>query len=1490
MFLFSAYLSAGDCAVDASVQRQYIRGFGASTAWSDWGGNSADNAWLVAHTNDFYTDTTGIGLTMIRARINPVSSQWGGTAAPLKAAQDLGVTEIFATAWTPPAEWKSNGATDNADGDYLLPEYYDEYANFLRDYVIYMRDSQQVNITSLSPANEPDYKVSYDGCTWSGEQLRDFLKNNLGPTFAAAGLTTKLVIGESFNNNNNYILPSVNDAAARAYLDIGATHFYGGGPTACPELAANGKEYWQTEKSSFETYDGTMTHGLVTARWLHTGFVTGNYNAFFYWWLGSDQTNEGLMSETLGIPKRYYTFGNFSKFIRPGYYRIDATQAPTSNINVSAYKNPTNTQHVIVAINNGTSQVSQKFNLTGITAGVFTPYITSSTQNLVKLADVVVSGGSFTYNLPAQSVISFVSPSGPTPTPTNTWDPSVPTYTHTYTATATATPPSVLLDDFEDNDTTNNLSGAWYKYSGTNSNNFALRLESPGYGSSSYAVHVTGNVSDYGGFGTNLSPVQDEAIDLTPYQGIEFYIKGSGSCFVQFPQTSITSGDNYGIQVSAPSTWTKVTVLFDGLATRWGETAPFTQNAISAIQWSNAANGAFDIMVDNVRFLYAAGAATFTPTHTYTATYTATRTNTHTATIPGNPTATYTATSGGSSKEYCVSINYSAVPALVNKRKLTIKVNVGNCASVSATGDGTPIPAIYKAATGEAIITTSAANLQITANGWISGGTGAVTKSYLQDDKKFAYSQTFDDQYLDAYQYGKPLLDAKGWKAGISAVASWAGASWGPQMSWAQMQEVLNDGWDIYNHSNTHPNLSCANFASEFQANQTAFQTRFPGYNVNHIVYPYEDTACASCAGFPPAYLISGERSAGGVYNYVDAPFANNYLLNRSGQYGTNIAGWTAEADTAAAAARPSWIIKITHHVYPGGTLGSDPDYSTTENALSALYNYLDTNYGAAGNNTMWFAPAGEVYDFLLTRDNAVIGACGGSTNTPTNTATITPTPGPGFILDDFEDNNTVNELGGPWYKYSAATSNNFAFRLETPGNVSPAYAAHVTGTVNAGDYGGFGTNLDAGADVPVDLSAYEGIEFYIKGNSTSTWMQFTQPSITDYDYFGKVINVTAAWTKVTVLFSEMLPRSGTVSVPLTVNEIVAIQWANNGEGAFDIQIDDVKLLPAAATTPTHTSTYTATHTHTSTYTDTNTATHTATPSATNTSTYTYTHTNTHTATNTATVPTSTNTHTATITDTVIPGSTNTNTYTQTHTPTNTNTYTATPLATNTSTHTATVPTNTSTHTATVPTNTSTHTATVPTNTSTHTATVPTNTSTHTATVPTNTSTHTATVPTNTHTRTYTNTATRTHTPTRTNTAVPPTLTFTNTFTNTHTYTPTQTHSYTPTPTATSLPADADKQEIKDVLVFPHPYNSDGGDMRLRYKITKRAHEINLKIYSSSFRLIKDIQIGADLYAGEHTAQVSRRKLNLFANGSYYFVIKDDSGAVSKAEKLIILK
>ena len=112
------------------------------------------------------------------------------------------------------------------------------------------------------------------------------------------------------------------------------------------------------------------------------------------------------------VPKRAYCLGNFSKFIRPGYYRVTATANPTTNVYVSAYKNDSTDDFVIVAINKGTSSITQKFVLNNFTAGTVTPWITSGTLNLAQQGSVNVSGNSFSYSLPAKSVCSFVGTAG----------------------------------------------------------------------------------------------------------------------------------------------------------------------------------------------------------------------------------------------------------------------------------------------------------------------------------------------------------------------------------------------------------------------------------------------------------------------------------------------------------------------------------------------------------------------------------------------------------------------------------------------------------------------------------------------------------------------------------------------------------------------------------------------------------------------------------------------------------------------------------------------------------------------------------------------------------------------------------------------------------------------------------------------------------------------------------------------------------------------
>jgi glucuronoarabinoxylan endo-1,4-beta-xylanase len=138
--------------------------------------------------------------------------------------------------------------------------------------------------------------------------------------------------------------------------------------------------------------------------------VKANANAWHYWWLIDSPTNrdnEGLSMPNGKPTKRLYMMGNFSKFIRPGYYRIDATADPTVGILVSAYKDSALGNFAIVAINSNRSKTTLNFSFDGFTASTVTPWITDPALNLVKRS-AVSAGAGFMYSLPADSVTTFI--------------------------------------------------------------------------------------------------------------------------------------------------------------------------------------------------------------------------------------------------------------------------------------------------------------------------------------------------------------------------------------------------------------------------------------------------------------------------------------------------------------------------------------------------------------------------------------------------------------------------------------------------------------------------------------------------------------------------------------------------------------------------------------------------------------------------------------------------------------------------------------------------------------------------------------------------------------------------------------------------------------------------------------------------------------------------------------------------------------------------
>jgi glucuronoarabinoxylan endo-1,4-beta-xylanase len=203
------------------------------------------------------------------------------------------------------------------------------------------------------------------------------------------------------------------DAEAWAALDIIGTHEYDS-QQAYPwpsDVTAARKEIWQTEMSGVKWWpeqgpSSDIANGIAVAGWIHSALAIGDASAWLYWWYSTTGDNEGLVLGSTDT-KRHYTMGNYSKFVRPGYTRVEVTGAIPTDVLLSAYSGDGNV--VVVAINKGKADVSVPIAIAGGTAPTsMTPWVTSASDNLASKAAVTVSNGSFTAALGASTVTTFV--------------------------------------------------------------------------------------------------------------------------------------------------------------------------------------------------------------------------------------------------------------------------------------------------------------------------------------------------------------------------------------------------------------------------------------------------------------------------------------------------------------------------------------------------------------------------------------------------------------------------------------------------------------------------------------------------------------------------------------------------------------------------------------------------------------------------------------------------------------------------------------------------------------------------------------------------------------------------------------------------------------------------------------------------------------------------------------------------------------------------
>lgn len=441
--------------IDPTIQYQTLEGWGTSLAW--WG-NACGNWTDTQEKNELLDKVFGQeGLALNVARYNIGGSEnpdhehmraggevpgyqvtpgvydWtadAGQRSILQGAIDRGanITEAFLNS---PPYWmtysqctagSSNGLSNN-----LYDDSYDEFADYITEVLKHFRDYWGVTFRTVSPFNEPSTPFAWtaggsqEGCHFDGDKQNQMI-TALGQSLADKGLTTEIsgpeetILDWGISSYNGY------DNTSKNYLKQLNVHTYHGTQreqVKCLAFKEN-KRLWMSEVG-FGGSSGHDHNDMALSLELANGIIMDmkyiQPSSWIYWQVVENETYDGNWGmihanftgdNDFSLTKAYYAFGQFTKFIRPGYKFIGSNIGTASDNNTIAAYDEINHKAVFVIKNNGTG-ADYSFDLTKFAStGTVNVYRTSPSENLAQLPDVQAVNGYINTALPDDSITTYV--------------------------------------------------------------------------------------------------------------------------------------------------------------------------------------------------------------------------------------------------------------------------------------------------------------------------------------------------------------------------------------------------------------------------------------------------------------------------------------------------------------------------------------------------------------------------------------------------------------------------------------------------------------------------------------------------------------------------------------------------------------------------------------------------------------------------------------------------------------------------------------------------------------------------------------------------------------------------------------------------------------------------------------------------------------------------------------------------------------------------
>ena len=286
------------------------------------------------------------------------------------ALSTFGFDHIIGNSNSAPAWLKTNGQHNN--GGTLISGGESEFSEFLVAFINGMNSRYGVEVTAISPTNEPDYEVSYESMNTTPSELSSILIN-LNARLSNSGLDNiKIISPECFRvesqntgtSATNYINSMFNNSSVEEAVDIVGTHTYAdpnhNANWDALRVAANGKPVWVTESANLQSTDQSMTDAANYIKWILRGFNEGGVTAYMLHLFYEEADNNGYSSLVawtptgqIILPKRYYTFKHFTNLVKKGYSLINSSSSEDDQIYVGAFISEDESKIVLQVFNEG---------------------------------------------------------------------------------------------------------------------------------------------------------------------------------------------------------------------------------------------------------------------------------------------------------------------------------------------------------------------------------------------------------------------------------------------------------------------------------------------------------------------------------------------------------------------------------------------------------------------------------------------------------------------------------------------------------------------------------------------------------------------------------------------------------------------------------------------------------------------------------------------------------------------------------------------------------------------------------------------------------------------------------------------------------------------------------------------------------------------------------------------------------------------------------